>query len=93
MKKAEISSSCEKMFAGDAIVEPDVRDAAIAWVPDTMRFLDATTVDETDQVNDDQVDTVEPADDEVDDAVNDDETVDEPAGDDVIQDEQAAIAA
>lgn len=93
MKKAEISSSCEKMFAGDAIVEPEVRDAAIAWVPDTMRFLDAVTVEETDQVHDEQVDTVGPADDGVDDVINGGEAVDEPAGDEVLEDEEGAIAA
>ncbi|RVT38385.1 ParB/RepB/Spo0J family partition protein [Sphingobium algorifonticola] len=42
MKKSEISQSCEKLFAGEAIVEPEVRDAALAWVPDAMRFLDKT---------------------------------------------------
>ena len=40
MKKTEISQSCAKLFAGEAIVEPEVRDAALAWVPDAMRFLD-----------------------------------------------------
>src|SRR3546814_14915799 len=40
MKKSEISESCAKLFAGEAIVEPVVRDAALAWVPDAMRFLD-----------------------------------------------------
>lgn len=40
MKKSEISQSCAKLFAGEAIVEPEVRDAALAWVPDAMRFLD-----------------------------------------------------
>ena len=42
MKKSEISQSCAKLFAGEAIVEPEVRDAALAWVPDAMRFLDKT---------------------------------------------------
>ncbi|WP_336975281.1 ParB/RepB/Spo0J family partition protein [Sphingobium aromaticiconvertens] len=40
MKKSEISESCAKLFAGEAIVEPEVRDAALAWVPNAMQFLD-----------------------------------------------------
>ncbi len=39
-KKSEISPSCEKLFAGEAIVEPEVRAAALAWVPAAMRFND-----------------------------------------------------
>ncbi|CCW17295.1 hypothetical protein EBBID32_16340 [Sphingobium indicum BiD32] len=42
MKKSEISESCAKLFAGEAIVEPEVRDAALTWVPDAMKFLDRT---------------------------------------------------
>ena len=45
MKKSEISGSCAKLFAGEAIVEPEVRDAALAWVPDAMRFLDKAEAD------------------------------------------------
>jgi len=40
MKKTDISESCDKLFAGDAIVEPEVREAALAWVPSAMRFID-----------------------------------------------------
>jgi ParB family chromosome partitioning protein len=40
LKKTEISESCQKLFAGDAIVEPEVKEAALAWVPNAMRFLD-----------------------------------------------------
>ncbi len=40
LKKDEISVSCQKLFAGDAIVEPEVKAAALAWVPNAMRFLD-----------------------------------------------------
>lgn len=41
LKKTEISESCEKLFAGAAIVEPEVKAAALAWLPDAMRFADA----------------------------------------------------
>nr|WP_317893920.1 ParB/RepB/Spo0J family partition protein [uncultured Sphingomonas sp.] len=40
-KKGEISTSCERLFAGEAITEAETKEAALAWVPDAMRF-DAT---------------------------------------------------
>ena len=40
-KKGEISTSCEKLFAGEAIVEEGVKDKALAWVPNAMLFLGA----------------------------------------------------
>ncbi|WP_010339700.1 ParB/RepB/Spo0J family partition protein [Sphingobium yanoikuyae] len=40
LKKTEISESCQKLFAGESIVEPEVKQAALAWVPNAMRFLD-----------------------------------------------------
>ncbi|MDF0491542.1 ParB N-terminal domain-containing protein [Sphingomonas sp. H39-1-10] len=40
LKKTEISASCQKLFAGDTIVEPETKEAALAWVPNAMRFLD-----------------------------------------------------
>ena len=52
-KKSEISPSCEKLFAGEAIVEPEVRDAALAWVPSAMRFNDVATGGEDDEETDD----------------------------------------
>jgi ParB family chromosome partitioning protein len=42
-KKPEISASCEKLFAGNAIVETEVKEAALAWVPAAMRFNDAAS--------------------------------------------------
>lgn len=38
-KKIEIAENCEKLFSGHAIIESDVRERALAWVPDTMLFL------------------------------------------------------
>lgn len=40
-KKAEISPAMEKLFAGDAIVEDETRERALAWVPNAMRFLES----------------------------------------------------
>jgi ParB family chromosome partitioning protein len=36
-KKGDLSASCEKLFAGETIVAPEVKEAALAWVP-AMRF-------------------------------------------------------
>lgn len=45
-KKTEISASCQKLFAGEAIVEADVKAAALAWVPAPMRFNDVAAAGE-----------------------------------------------
>ncbi|HEX8667643.1 MAG TPA: ParB/RepB/Spo0J family partition protein [Allosphingosinicella sp.] len=37
-KKAELSETAERIFAGQGAVPDDVRERAIAWVPEQMRF-------------------------------------------------------
>jgi ParB family transcriptional regulator, chromosome partitioning protein len=37
-KKAELAQACERIFAGDFIAEVEVKKAALAWVPQAMRF-------------------------------------------------------
>lgn len=37
-KKSELSTSCARLFAGDAIVEEDIKERAMRWVPAPMRF-------------------------------------------------------
>jgi ParB family chromosome partitioning protein len=37
-KKHDLAASAEKLFAGDTIVEADVKARALAWLPDAMRF-------------------------------------------------------
>jgi ParB family chromosome partitioning protein len=37
-RKAELAQTCERIFSGDCIAEPEVKEAALAWVPDAMRF-------------------------------------------------------
>ena len=37
-KKAELAQSCERIFSGDFIGEVEVKEAAVAWVPEVMRF-------------------------------------------------------
>ncbi|HEX8534394.1 MAG TPA: ParB/RepB/Spo0J family partition protein [Allosphingosinicella sp.] len=40
-KKAELAQSCERIFSGDFIAEIEVKEAALAWVPEAMRFAPA----------------------------------------------------
>ena len=40
-KKAELAQSCERIFAGDFIGEVEVKEAALAWLPEAMRFAPA----------------------------------------------------
>lgn len=47
-KKAELAQACERIFAGDFIAEVEVKDAALAWVPEAMRFGPAAPSDDTD---------------------------------------------
>jgi hypothetical protein len=37
-EEAELSQSAERIFAGDFIAEAEVKQAALAWVPEVMRF-------------------------------------------------------
>jgi ParB family chromosome partitioning protein len=37
-KKAELAQACERIFSGDFIAELEVKQAALAWVPEAMRF-------------------------------------------------------
>jgi ParB family transcriptional regulator, chromosome partitioning protein len=37
-KKAELATTCEKIFGGDHILDAEVKQAALAWTPDLMRF-------------------------------------------------------
>jgi ParB family chromosome partitioning protein len=38
-KKADLAKTCETIFAGKAIVEQDVKEAALAWLPEGMKFI------------------------------------------------------
>ena len=40
-----MGTSCEKLFAGEAITEAETKEAALAWVPDAMRFDVASTAE------------------------------------------------
>jgi ParB family transcriptional regulator, chromosome partitioning protein len=55
-KKAELAQSCERIFSGDFIAEVEVKEAALAWLPEVMRFASpapaAAETDETETVSD-----------------------------------------
>jgi len=40
-KKADLASAAERIFSGNFIGEPEVKERAQAWVPSIMRFTDA----------------------------------------------------
>ncbi|WP_179506845.1 MULTISPECIES: ParB/RepB/Spo0J family partition protein [unclassified Sphingomonas] len=40
-KKADLAKTCETIFAGKAIIEQEVKDAALAWLPEAMKFSTA----------------------------------------------------
>lgn len=37
-RKPDIAAACEKLFAGEVIVETGVKERALAWIPDAMRL-------------------------------------------------------
>ncbi|MEN2790225.1 ParB/RepB/Spo0J family partition protein [Sphingomonas oligophenolica] len=41
-KKHDLAASAERLFAGDIIVEAEVKDRAVRWLPDAMRFVAET---------------------------------------------------
>lgn len=43
VKKADLAASAERVFAGTYITEAEVRERALAWVPDVMRFASPTS--------------------------------------------------
>lgn len=46
-KKAEIAEACGRLFAGEGIVEAEVKAAALAWAPVPMRFAAPEVVEES----------------------------------------------
>jgi ParB family transcriptional regulator, chromosome partitioning protein len=61
-KKAELSQACERIFSGDFIAEVEVKQAALAWVPDAMRFAVAGEEAAPDGSAGEQPDAVDPDD-------------------------------
>lgn len=48
VKKADLAASAERVFAGTYITEAEVRERALAWVPEVMRFA-AAAASETEE--------------------------------------------
>ncbi|PEQ10435.1 chromosome partitioning protein ParB [Novosphingobium sp. PC22D] len=46
VKKSDLAMSAERVFAGTTITEAEVRDNALAWVPEAMRFAGTDPVEE-----------------------------------------------
>ena len=84
-KKGEVSSACEKIFAGEAITETETKEAALAWVPDAMRFdIERPTIDGLSDDDDEADDTGETSADDTDldpDADSNEDPDDDPADD------------
>jgi ParB family chromosome partitioning protein len=59
--KAELAQSCERIFSGDFIAEVEVKEAALAWVPDAMRFAPAALPEAAEPVSGGAA-TIDPAD-------------------------------
>lgn len=95
-KKGEIAASCEKLFAGEAIVEAEVKAAALAWVPGAMRFLDqADDAGDEDGNEDGLADLIVTQEPDADDDVGEDIDIgdlidDDPDGDDTVDLDEAA---
>jgi ParB family chromosome partitioning protein len=53
VKKRDLAMSAERVFAGATITEVEVRDRALAWVPEVMRFGEQDAADATDAADDD----------------------------------------
>ena len=45
VKKGDLAMSAERVFAGTYITEVEVRERALAWVPEVMRFTGAAPVE------------------------------------------------
>ena len=37
-KKHDLAASAERLFGGDVIIEPEIQERALLWLPDEMRF-------------------------------------------------------
>ncbi|GBH33135.1 hypothetical protein [Sphingobium xenophagum] len=37
-KKHDLAASAERLFGGDVIIEPEIQERALAWLPEEMRF-------------------------------------------------------
>jgi ParB family chromosome partitioning protein len=59
-KKAELAQSCERIFSGDFIAEVEVKEAALGWVPEAMRFACGQQASDAEHPAGPQASAVEP---------------------------------
>ncbi|EQB14885.1 MULTISPECIES: ParB/RepB/Spo0J family partition protein [Sphingobium] len=52
-KKHDLSASAERLFGGDVIIEPEIKERALAWLPEAMRFGSAEIAGEPEETRDD----------------------------------------
>ena len=78
-KKSELSTSCARLFAGDAIVEEDIKERAMRWVPAPMRF-ELPVADQV-EASGGEPDAPDGLDDPADETATDDLGADEPEAD------------
>jgi ParB family chromosome partitioning protein len=52
-KKHDLATSAEKIFAGSVPIEADLRETAVAWVPDVMRFASDDALPTNDLIGED----------------------------------------
>lgn len=52
-KKHDLAASAEKLFAGDILVESEIKERALTWLPDAMRFAPLDAADGTALASDD----------------------------------------
>ena len=69
-KKDLLASSAEQLFAGNIIVEANIKEQAIAWLPDAMRFVQSAVETASDDA---EITAEDPADPPADDERADDE--------------------
>lgn len=55
-KKSEISETCQKLFAGEAIIEAEMREVVTRWVPEAMRFTEAAPAEPSGSEDEDDTD-------------------------------------
>ena len=58
VKKGDLAMSAERVFAGTYITEVEVRERALAWVPEVMRFAGQSASDAGDEPQDSDADCV-----------------------------------
>lgn len=48
-KKGDLADAAEKIFSGDALIDADIKQTALQWVPDELRFADDSETPEKDE--------------------------------------------